>query len=77
MCRHRGLYGLGPVGNLAAQIFSHCGYRVTAVDPVESRRVLAESMGIGDVRHSVADAPKDLLGKVALHVECSGHVFAS
>lgn len=64
--------GLGPIGNLAAQIFRHCGYRVTAVDPVESRRNLAESMGIEDVRDSVADAP-DLLGKVALHLECSGH----
>jgi NADPH:quinone reductase-like Zn-dependent oxidoreductase len=65
--------GLGPVGNLAAQIFQHCGYRVTGVDPVESRRALAHQTGIHDVRASIADAPADLLDQVALHVECSGH----
>jgi len=65
--------GLGPVGNLAAQIFLHCGYRVTGVDPVEPRRELARQMGIQDVRASIADAPADLIDQVALHVECSGH----
>ena len=35
-----------PVGNLAAQIFSLCGYNVTAIDPVESRRQLALSHGL-------------------------------
>lgn len=65
--------GLGPVGNLAAQIFNHCGYRVTGVDPLESRRTLAQRLGIQDVRASIADTPIDLLDQVALHVECSGH----
>lgn len=65
--------GLGPVGNLAAQIFAHCGYRVTGVDPVESRRDLARAVGIEDVRASIADRPADLLDAVGLLVECSGH----
>jgi len=62
--------GLGPVGNLAAQVFARCGYRVTAVDPVEARRDIAGSSGIADVRARVGD---DLAGNIELHVECSGH----
>jgi len=65
--------GLGPVGNLAAQIFAACGYVVTAVDPVENRRKIALEAGLEDVRASVAEGPVDIKGKVALHVECSGH----
>ncbi|MFA6287003.1 MAG: zinc-binding alcohol dehydrogenase [Opitutaceae bacterium] len=65
--------GLGPVGNLAAQIFARCGYRVTAIDPVESRRKSALAAGLRDVRASLAEGPDDLTGKIALHLECSGH----
>ncbi len=65
--------GLGPVGNLAAQVFARCGYQVTAVDPVAERREAAKASGIRDVRASVAEGPDDLAGRVALHVECSGH----
>jgi threonine dehydrogenase-like Zn-dependent dehydrogenase len=65
--------GLGPVGNLAAQIFNACGYRVTAVDPAGSRRDVAVRCGLPDVRASLQDGPKDLVDSVALHVECSGH----
>ncbi|MDF3057977.1 MAG: Dehydrogenase, Zn-dependent [Rariglobus sp.] len=64
--------GLGPVGNLAAQVFTRCGYRVTALDPVDSRRASARAAGLTDVRASFADC-KDLAGHVALHLECSGH----
>jgi len=64
--------GLGPVGNLAAQVFARCGYEVTAVDPVESRRLAAIACGLKDVRAGVF-AGTDLTGKIALHVECSGH----
>lgn len=64
--------GLGPVGNLAAQIFQSCGYSVTASDPVEARRTLAEKLGIRRVVASVP--PTDPLArKFALHAECSGH----
>ena len=65
--------GLGPVGNLAAQIFSRCGYMVTAVDPVEARCQTARECGLSDVRANLKEACADLEGKVALHVECSGH----
>ncbi|MCE9589892.1 MAG: zinc-binding alcohol dehydrogenase [Planctomycetes bacterium] len=64
--------GLGPVGNLAAQIFQSCGYSVTAADPVESRRQLASKLGLKSV---VANVPPTdpLAKKISLHAECSGH----
>jgi 2-desacetyl-2-hydroxyethyl bacteriochlorophyllide A dehydrogenase len=65
--------GLGIVGNLAAQIFAASGYRVTAVDPVESRRVQANSVGIRDTRASID--PNDPADKqqYALAIDCTGH----
>ena len=65
--------GLGPVGNLAAQIFSICGFFVTAVDPVEKRRQSARRAGVADVRPSIDHGAPDIVDNVALHVECSGH----
>jgi len=65
--------GLGPVGNLAAQVFTACGYLVTAVDPVDSRRRAALDAGLADVRSSIEDGPADLVNRIALHLECSGH----
>lgn len=38
--------GLGPVGQFAARIGKHKGYRVIAVDPVPERRALAEKYGV-------------------------------
>lgn len=38
--------GLGPVGQFAARIGKHLGYRVLAVDPVPERRLMAERHGI-------------------------------
>lgn len=49
--------GLGPVGNLAAQMFSASGFRVTACDPIESRRTIAHQCGLTDVRSTPSDAP--------------------
>lgn len=64
--------GLGPVGNLAAQMFQSCGYHVVACDPIDSRRQLAVWSGLTDVRPRVnSDDP--LAGKFQLHVECAGH----
>ena len=45
--------GLGLVGNLAAQVFALCGYEVIAVDPLDSRRELAQRAGLKDVRAAV------------------------
>ena len=38
--------GLGPIGQLAARIGVHLGYRVIGVDPVPERRVMAARHGI-------------------------------
>lgn len=65
--------GLGPVGNLAAQIFNRCGFQVTAIDPVATRRASATAVGLHDVRASLTENAEDLTGKIALHIECSGH----
>ncbi len=65
--------GLGPVGSLAAQIFSRCGYEVTAVDPDEFRRNLALAAGLRDIR---AKIDTSLADRVSLHVECSGNELA-
>lgn len=40
------IFGLGMVGNMAAQAFRIKGCRVIGVDPVETRRKLAENCGI-------------------------------
>ncbi len=40
------VFGLGAVGNLAAQAYGILGCRVIGVDPVASRRALAERCGI-------------------------------
>lgn len=68
--------GLGPVGNLAAQIFHAAGYRVVAVDPVESRRAAATAAGLPDVRAAVPTDDQAIAGQIALAVECAGHELA-
>lgn len=62
--------GLGPVGNLAAQIFQSCGYRVIGVDPSAARRDLASSVGIERV---LEKAGSDLTDQISLGIDCSGH----
>jgi len=65
--------GLGPVGLLAAMIFDSCGYDVTAFDPVEPRRRIAQGCGLKKV---VARMPVDdptYVAKVPLVLDCSGH----
>lgn len=57
-----GVLGLGPVGQFAARIGKHLGYRVIATDPVPERRALAERWGAevldldGDVVAKLKDA---------------------
>ncbi|MEI6085734.1 MAG: zinc-binding dehydrogenase [Verrucomicrobiota bacterium] len=62
--------GLGPVGNLAAQIFQNCGYEVTGCDPSESRRTLATQAGI---KHVLPAVPTSEGQFADLVLECSGH----
>jgi len=43
------VFGLGTVGNLAAQCYKAVGARVIGIDPVEHRRTLAKTCGIEHV----------------------------
>jgi 2-desacetyl-2-hydroxyethyl bacteriochlorophyllide A dehydrogenase len=73
------VFGLGMVGNLAAQAFRIMGCRVIGVDPVETRRKLAEKCGIpytvgGDaqaVQQAVTEITKGQMGNIT--VDAVGH----
>ncbi|MDR7185463.1 threonine dehydrogenase-like Zn-dependent dehydrogenase [Microbacterium trichothecenolyticum] len=54
--------GLGPVGQFAARIGVHRGYRVLAIDPVPERREMAERHGVDtfDLADDVIDRLRDL-----------------
>ena len=73
------IFGLGMVGNIAAQLFQARGCRVIGVDPVAARRNLAEECGLqysvgGDPAH-VNEAIKDIThGRLAnITVDAVGH----
>jgi len=71
------VYGLGMVGNLAAQCYRALGARVIGIDPVESRRRLAMACGIDRVVAAgpgVADEILAVTGNVApnIVVEATG-----
>ena len=73
------VFGLGLVGNLAAQMFQIHGCRVIGVDPVEERRKLAERCGIemtvgGDadeVQAQLQELTRGELGNIT--VDAVGH----
>ena len=67
--------GLGPIGNLAAQQFHACGYRVTGCDPIGWRRTRLAKLGIPCLPAVPVDdtAFKD---QVELFMDCSGHEAA-
>ena len=73
------VYGLGMVGNLAAQAFVARGCRVIGVDPVASRRALAERCGIahtvGGSAQEANDAVMELTGGqgAGITVDAVGH----
>lgn len=54
--------GLGPVGQFAARVGVHKGYRVLAVDPVPERRAMAERHGVDafDLTDTVVEELRDL-----------------
>lgn len=54
--------GLGPVGQFAARVGVHLGYRVFAIDPVAERREMAERHGVEtfDLTDGVVDELRDL-----------------
>lgn len=72
------VFGLGLVGNLAAQLFALDGARVIGVDPVPARRKLAQRVGIprviGEDMSTVVEQLRDTTGGGAQTVvEAVGH----
>ncbi|MEI7905079.1 MAG: zinc-binding dehydrogenase [Candidatus Firestonebacteria bacterium] len=65
--------GLGIVGNLAAQLFQHCGYEVYAVEPNEIRRKFAENCGLKKLFPAIPAEDPELKDKIQLALDCSGH----
>jgi threonine dehydrogenase-like Zn-dependent dehydrogenase len=65
--------GLGIVGLMAAQMFNNAGYNVVGVDTAETRRQVAQRLGIGVALPAVPAADAAYKGKVGLVVECTGH----
>jgi len=66
------VFGLGTVGNLAAQLFRLSGARVIGIDPYEPRRRIAEKAGIehviGGSEEEVATAIQKLTGNVGARI---------
>lgn len=69
--------GLGLVGHLGARVFQRCGYRVIACDPDTGRQEFARRAGITRVLSEVPREDPDVVGRVALVLECSGHEQAA
>jgi 2-desacetyl-2-hydroxyethyl bacteriochlorophyllide A dehydrogenase len=73
------VFGLGMVGNLAAQMFQHLGCRVIGVEPTLHRRELAQQCGlsitVGGSPEEVQEAIKDITGGKMAHiaVDAVGH----
>lgn len=65
--------GLGPIGHFAAKIFSLCQYRVSAVDPVESRRRLLNDGPYENIWSSVPVEEESTQQRFSLAIDCSGH----
>ena len=73
------VFGLGMVGNLAAQLYKLAGARVIGVDPVRARCEVARQVGIDEVVDAAPDkqveAVKDLTGGegAQVTVDAVGH----
>ena len=65
--------GLGPIGFLAAQLFAIAGYRVMVVEADPERRSNAERLGTGPAFASIPLDRPDIVGTVALVLDCAGH----
>ena len=85
-----GVWGLGMIGNMAAQLYRLGGCRVVGIDPTRSRRELARSVGIeaacppepGSVRSEILamgagaglDIGVDAVGEAAVVDSIHGHL---
>ena len=68
--------GAGPVGFLAAHLFSLTAYDVLVVEPDELRRSQLEASGIKQLRTTMPLDDPQIANQVALVVDCSGHEAA-
>jgi threonine dehydrogenase-like Zn-dependent dehydrogenase len=68
--------GLGPVGNLVAQLAQTSGYRVVAVERSAERRQLARSCGLGAVVEPTEAVDAVAPAGAKLVLECSGSQHA-
>lgn len=73
------VFGLGMVGNLAAQMYQHLGCRVIGIEPIHYRREIAKkcglSMTVGGTPDEVHKAIKDITGgrMAQITVDAVGH----
>lgn len=73
------VFGLGLVGNLAAQLYRLQGARVIGLDPVEARCMVARAVGIDEVIAVPAAGQKDAVRKLTggrgadVTVDAAGH----
>ncbi len=65
-----GVWGLGMIGNLVAQLFQRAGGHVTGIDPVAERRVLASKCG---VRRALAPSELTPGQEFDITVDTTGH----
>lgn len=65
--------GAGPVGFLAAQIFKLAGYDVIVVEPDDQRRANVARCGSTQTFARVPVDDPNVVGSIALVVDCSGH----
>ncbi|MEM2905593.1 MAG: zinc-binding alcohol dehydrogenase [Candidatus Bathyarchaeia archaeon] len=75
------VFGLGLVGNLAAQVFQSSGYEVVGIEPDLGRRALAERCSIRhviDPTENLAEQVRSATGEDSCHLvlECSGSAKA-
>ncbi|MEV7013207.1 zinc-dependent alcohol dehydrogenase [Streptosporangium sp. NPDC051022] len=60
------IFGLGPIGQMAARIAKHLGYRVIGVDGIQERLAMARRHGAevldASVTHNVPEAVRELTG---------------
>jgi threonine dehydrogenase-like Zn-dependent dehydrogenase len=65
--------GAGPVGFLAAQLFAMTGYQVMVVESDAARRGNVERLGLGPTFASMPIDNAEIVGTVALVMDCTGH----
>lgn len=60
-----GIWGLGPIGQVAARVARHLGAgRVIGIDPVPARREMAERHGVETVDPSAVDDVTEVVGEM-------------